>query len=294
MLARARVDHRQALVDLARGLLGLHGAFGEHPAQPIVLRRDGTGQRLLRRGQAVGQRLLLLRQPRVLRRERRRHRLGQHPGRLAEAVGQRLFLGQQPFPLRGERGIRGGAGFGEAVRQQALLRREPLARHGRLPVLRRAQGVQLAGERREGLSAMGGRAADQQQHHHANREQNEQTQKEGQRVIGQVRNSANQWRKCRMPVKTIASPASSAAAITSASRIEPPGWITAVAPAAAAACKPVGEGKEGVGGDHAAARQRLGEARRARASSAFQAAMRALSTRLICPAPMPTVAPPLA
>ena len=34
-----------------------------------------------------------------------------------------------------------------------------------------------------------------------------------------------------MPVKTIAMPRSSAAAITSSSRIEPPGWITAVAPA---------------------------------------------------------------
>ena len=37
-----------------------------------------------------------------------------------------------------------------------------------------------------------------------------------------------------MPVNTIARSRSSAAAITSASRIEPPGWITAVAPASAA------------------------------------------------------------
>jgi len=35
-------------------------------------------------------------------------------------------------------------------------------------------------------------------------------------------------------VNTIATPAASAAAITSLSRIEPPGWITAVAPAATA------------------------------------------------------------
>ena len=34
-----------------------------------------------------------------------------------------------------------------------------------------------------------------------------------------------------MPVKTIARPASSAAAMTSLSRIDPPGWIRAVAPA---------------------------------------------------------------
>ena len=51
-----------------------------------------------------------------------------------------------------------------------------------------------------------------------------------------------------MPVKTMARPRSSAASITSASRIEPPGWITAVAPASAAAMQPVGEGEEGVGG----------------------------------------------
>ena len=38
-----------------------------------------------------------------------------------------------------------------------------------------------------------------------------------------------------MPVSTMASPAASAAAITSSSRSEPPGWITAVAPASAAA-----------------------------------------------------------
>ena len=46
-----------------------------------------------------------------------------------------------------------------------------------------------------------------------------------------------------MPVKTMASPASSAAAITSSSRIEPPGWITQVAPAAAASSNPSGKGK---------------------------------------------------
>ena len=39
-------------------------------------------------------------------------------------------------------------------------------------------------------------------------------------------------------MKTIASPASSAAAMTSSSRIEPPGWITAGAPALAAASRP--------------------------------------------------------
>src|SRR3569623_370285 len=46
-----------------------------------------------------------------------------------------------------------------------------------------------------------------------------------------------------MPVNTIASPAASAAAITSSSRIEPPGWITAVAPASTAASRPSAKGK---------------------------------------------------
>ena len=41
---------------------------------------------------------------------------------------------------------------------------------------------------------------------------------------------AHQCRKWRMPVNTIARPCSSAAAITSGSRFEPPGWITAVMP----------------------------------------------------------------
>ena len=98
-----------------------------------------------------------------------------------------------------------------------------------------------------------------------------------------------------MPVNTIAMPAASAAAMTSSSRIEPPGWITAVAPAAIDRLQPVGEREERVRGDDAALRQRPHTARPpCAASSAFQAAMRAQSTRLICPAPMPTVAPSLA
>ena len=97
-----------------------------------------------------------------------------------------------------------------------------------------------------------------------------------------------------MPVKTMARPALSAAAITSSSRIEPPGWMTAVAPASAAASSPSAKGKEGVGGDdRAPARLSFSPA----ASAGFlrlQAAMREESTRLIWPAPMPTVAPSLA
>ena len=44
-------------------------------------------------------------------------------------------------------------------------------------------------------------------------------------------------------MKTIARPAASAAAMTSSSRIEPPGWITALAPASAAASRPSANGK---------------------------------------------------
>ena len=46
-----------------------------------------------------------------------------------------------------------------------------------------------------------------------------------------------------MPVNTMARPASSAAAITSSSRIAPPGWITAVAPAATITFSPSAKGK---------------------------------------------------
>ena len=47
-----------------------------------------------------------------------------------------------------------------------------------------------------------------------------------------------------MPVNTMAMPCSSAALITSSSRIEPPGWITAVAPASIAASSPSANGKK--------------------------------------------------
>ena len=64
-----------------------------------------------------------------------------------------------------------------------------------------------------------------------------------------------------MPVNTIATPAASAAAITSASRIEPPGSITAVAPASIADNRPSANGKEGVGRDRRALGARLRPAR---------------------------------
>jgi hypothetical protein len=56
--------------------------------------------------------------------------------------------------------------------------------------------------------------------------------------------SIPQCRKCLTPVKTMAIPASSAALITSSSRIDPPGWITAVAPASIATRSPSANGKK--------------------------------------------------
>ena len=96
------------------------------------------------------------------------------------------------------------------------------------------------------------------------------------------------------PVNTMAMPWSSAALITSSSRIEPPGWITAVAPASIATRRPSANGKNAsdatteplVSGSLAPAA--------CAASSALRAAMRAESMRLIWPAPMPTVARSLA
>src|SRR6185437_4688808 len=54
----------------------------------------------------------------------------------------------------------------------------------------------------------------------------------------------HQCRKCRSPVTAMASPASSAAAITSPSLTDPPGWTTAITPAAARTRSPSGKGKK--------------------------------------------------
>ena len=54
-----------------------------------------------------------------------------------------------------------------------------------------------------------------------------------------------------------ATPAASQASITSASRLEPPGWITAVAPASIAACGPSANGKKASEATTEPAEQRL-------------------------------------
>src|SRR5260370_6222090 len=100
--------------------------------------------------------------------------------------------------------------------------------------------------------------------------------------------------KCLTPVNTMAMPASSAALMTSSSRTEPPGWITAVAPASTVTSNPSANGKKA--SDATTEPLVIGAAsfNSSAASCALPAAMRAESTRLILPAPMPTVARSLA
>ncbi len=75
-----------------------------------------------------------------------------------------------------------------------------------------------------------------------------------------------------MPVKIMAIPRSFAAAMTSSSRTEPPGWMAQVAPASAAARSPSGKGKKASLPTALPFRERP-------ASAAFQTATREASTR---------------
>src|SRR6267378_2715592 len=93
-----------------------------------------------------------------------------------------------------------------------------------------------------------------------------------------TRSFMDQCRKCRTPVNTIASPSSLAAAITSSSRTLPPGWMTAFAPARATTSTPSRNGKN-------ASDATTDPSRDTPVSCALSAAIRAASTRLICPAP---------
>ena len=92
----------------------------------------------------------------------------------------------------------------------------------------------------------------------------------------------------------MASPASSAAAITVSSFRDPPGWMTALAPASAAASKPSGKGKNASDATALPIVRGSSQPKVSAASFAFIAAMRELSRRFICPAPMPAVTPSLA
>ena len=86
-----------------------------------------------------------------------------------------------------------------------------------------------------------------------------------------------------MPVKIMAMPCSLAAVMTSSSRTEPPGWMMARTPAAAAASTPSRKGKK------ASLASTLPWVSRP-SFWAFRTAICEAKTRLVCPAPMPMVA----
>ena len=88
--------------------------------------------------------------------------------------------------------------------------------------------------------------------------------------------------KWRTPVNTIAIPSRSAAAITSSSRVEPPGWATAVAPACAAASIPSGNGKNASLANTESVRSRP-------TRFAFATDCRIASTREVAPPPSASV-----
>ena len=60
---------------------------------------------------------------------------------------------------------------------------------------------------------------------------------------GRIPTCARQVTEVARPVRTIAAPAASTASSTSASRVEPPGWMIAVTPASSASCGPSANGK---------------------------------------------------
>src|ERR1019366_4586088 len=91
----------------------------------------------------------------------------------------------------------------------------------------------------------------------------------------------HQCRKCRSPVTTMASPTSSATAITSPSLTELPGCTTAVTPAAARTSNPSGNGKKAS----------LAPAPPLAFSPALRTAISAATTRDCWPAPTPTACP---
>src|SRR5690606_7725348 len=103
-------------------------------------------------------------------------------------------------------------------------------------------------------------------------------------VRGRAGGCRIQCRKWRTPVKTIAMPRSLAAAMTSSSRTEPPGWITQAAPASTTTSSPSRNGKNASEATAEPASDRA-------ALLALIVAMRAESIRLIWPAPTPRVWP---
>src|SRR5829696_2398240 len=93
-----------------------------------------------------------------------------------------------------------------------------------------------------------------------------------------------QCKKWRRLVMTIATLCRSAAPITSASRLEPPGWMSTFTPASARTSRPSANGKKAS----------LAATVPSALSPAFLTASCAASTRLVWPVPTPTVASSLA
>src|SRR3546814_19823258 len=75
--------------------------------------------------------------------------------------------------------------------------------------------------------------------------------------------------------------------------MEPPGWITAVAPASTAASNPSANGKKASDATDEPTVRASSQPALSAASLAFQAAIRADSRRFISTAPIPAVPPPL-
>ena len=82
--------------------------------------------------------------------------------------------------------------------------------------------------------------------------------------------------------------------MTSSSRIEPPGWMTAVAPASAAERSPSAKGKKASDATAEPTVRGSLQPLASAASRARKAAIRALSRRFIWPAPIPAVTPSFA
>ena len=177
-------------------------------------------------------------------------RLAGHPGvepRAAEQEGLRVGLGVVPAQAVGQR-------QGDAA--ALLLAGREAGRHvGLAEARRRAAPAAARLQRGARSSACQGRApaaacrrprAESPPSGAGTQERRGQSrsQKRGapDRDPGEARGA--QCRKCRRPVNTIAMPCSSAAAMTSSSRLLPPGWTTAVTPAAASTSRPSRNGKK--------------------------------------------------
>src|SRR2546430_4530374 len=175
---------------------------------------------------------------------------------------------EQPPGVRqqNEKRVSGRMGNAERVHGGAVLRRVP-------ELSRRGEGRQVGEQGAEGDA----------QGRDVRRALDVRVRRE---LVAQARR-VRQWRNCRRPVSTIARSCRSAAAITSASFTEPPGWMIARTPAWAASSTPSGEGKN------------ASEANTAPAGSwpcwrGLWTARNEAYTRDVWPAPIPLAASPRA